>query len=144
MKALAAPISEQEAPAIRTAFLERLRDNQGRIAHACEATGITARQLDWLRKDAEFTAECDLIAEAQRDNTRQVVHQMISDQHPTIVAKAMSALPEYQVTKNVNVKGHVDHVHGLAEMSDEDKHALIAEAANIVELEQGRDYVEVD
>jgi hypothetical protein len=132
--------AEEKATA-QAIFLQKLAEHGG-VTTACTLANITPRQLDEWRKDAEFREMEGFALLAQDDWLRGKVKEAIEGKNATILAKAMSRLPEYrQTTKTeVNVTGRVEHAHVLEQLPQEERDRIIRDAAKIIELEKGEGY----
>lgn len=98
-----------------------------------EAAGITFQQLKRFRaEDPVFVSGEEEAALFDDDKLRKRLNDGIDDGDTRILVPAMKRLPEYQPTKQTELKisGSVEHRH-LKDMSAEQKRELIAEAAAI-------------
>lgn len=133
-------LTGEKAVQAKLAYLDHLSATN-RVTDALKVAGVTFEQLRRFRaEDPGFVSQEELARVAADDRLRSVVDDMIADRDRTIVSKAMNRLPEYNPAKQTEVKvsGSVEHKH-IKDMSDEEKRALIAEAAAI-----DADWEEVD
>lgn len=133
-------LTGEKAVQAKLAYLDHLSATN-RVTDALKVAGVTFEQLRRFRaEDPTFVGEEELARLAADDRLRSVVDDMVADRDRTIVSKAMNRLPEYNPAKQTEVKvsGSVEHKH-IKDMSEDEKRALIAEAAAI-----DADWEEVD
>jgi hypothetical protein len=140
-KTLTVKRNADETATAQAAYLQKLAET-GLITDAVALAGVTPGVLDHWRKDAEFLEMERFAMLAQDDWLRGKVREAIEGKNATILAKAMSRLPEYRPVSEtkVSVTGRVEHAHILEQLPQEERDRIIRDAAKIIELEKGEGY----
>jgi predicted N-acyltransferase len=140
-KTLTVKRNADETATAQAAYLQKLAET-GFVSDAAEKAGVTYQLVKTWRENPEFTELEGFALLKQDDWLRGKVRDAINQGNATILAKAMSRLPEYRPVSEtkVSVSGRVEHAHILEQLPQEERDRIIRDAAKIIELEKGEGF----